>query len=74
VTLAAGAFGISHKKYQKSGLLEEFWGPFKFCMYGMLQEAFNLRPPLLQITPKKTSEKFSKNLQKPITKIECIFT
>jgi hypothetical protein len=32
-TLVAMAFSMFHTKYQKIGLLEEFWGPFGFfCM------------------------------------------
>jgi hypothetical protein len=34
-TLAAGAFLISYSKFQKRGLLEEFWRFFEFfCMDG----------------------------------------
>jgi hypothetical protein len=32
-TLVARAFKISHTKYQKRGLLEEFWRPFEWMPY-----------------------------------------
>jgi hypothetical protein len=43
----AGAFTIFHTKFQKKGLLEEFWRLFGFFLYGMSQAQFDHSLPLL---------------------------